>query len=136
MPYPAAVLQNYSEPVEKWLEEWPAEQLHFIQYERLTDAALQPSILQGFRDFLGLSPAGDGSIKAANVRKSGDKCWPMDRPRYLEYAALAREDGARLSGMLQGKGLGDAADWMAAWERVWEGQLATCSADECCLVPS
>ena len=39
--------------------------------------------------------------------------------------------------MLAKKGLADAATWLAAWERIWEEQLATCGADDlCCLVPS
>lgn len=48
-----AVLTEYSKPVSAWLEEWPAEQLHVIQYERLTDDAQQLESLRNLTAFLG-----------------------------------------------------------------------------------
>lgn len=52
LPLPT-VLKNYTVPVSRWLREYPASQVHVIQYEELIDGEHEVAVLQRLTDFLG-----------------------------------------------------------------------------------
>lgn len=78
------MLTEYSKPVSRWLEEFPAEQLHVIQYERLTDDAQQLDSLRNLTTFLGEGGGRRGEVQrvwCGQLRAERQRALPPRRRR-------------------------------------------------------
>lgn len=125
---------NYSEPLAAWLEHFPAEQIHVMQFEALAEDP--ETEMRKLKEFLGLDP----DLPSAELRnvnsRPGSSGWPMEKKEYEELIEESRKDARALIEVLEKHKLGSGESWMANWEAVWNKNLETCDAKGKCAVSS
>jgi hypothetical protein len=115
---------SYTDPLAAWLKYFPAEQIHIMQFEELTDKP--EDAMRRMKIFLGLDPEQPpAELRNVNAR-GGSSGWPMQRKHYEHLVAAVREDAKSLLQLFQKSGLAASDGWMQRWEAVWARNLATC----------
>ena len=115
---------NYTTAMGAWLDHFPPEQIHIIQFEQLDDDP--EGILYKLKEFLGLNP-NQPPAELRNVnQRVGSSGWPLKQKEYLDLVDAARKDGEKLAYMLEKNGLYSRMEWMERWESVWARNLETC----------
>jgi hypothetical protein len=130
---------NYSFPMRSWLQEWPKEQIHVVQYEELTEEQNEAAELRRVKNFLGINPdkpsyIGLGLVNSRKftIRPEG---WPMRREEYEGLIELVRPDVDALLDVLDQYGqLRDRAAWFKRWQDVWESNLGSCDENGNCNI--
>ena len=129
---------NYSSPLAAWLDHFPSEQIHVMQFEAL---AVDPEPeLHAMKIFLGLDPSQPAAeLKNVNPRP-GSSGWTMSRIEYQDLIDESRRDAELLVELLTENGLvvgdGGGRTWMKNWETVWQKNLDTCDSDGMCSIAS
>ncbi|PSC69269.1 snurportin-1 [Micractinium conductrix] len=139
--------ENYSEPLQAWLEAFPRGQLYVVQYENMTSSATSPSVLQDIKRYLGVDPAlPDQDLGMANTREvhlqrkgalqEGQQAggWRMTKKQYQGLVDHVRPDAQRVAELLGNYGLADGKQWMQNWEDEWRMTLDECDGKGKCLV--
>jgi hypothetical protein len=128
---------NYYDAVRPWFEEWPADQLHVIQYEELTEEESEPVELIRVKDYLGINtkePKGVGlglfNVRRFKIRPEG---WKMPQKLYETMLSLVKPDTELLLNMLEKYGkIKSKSAWLDRWQQVWDDNLKSCNdAGEC-----
>jgi len=129
---------NYSFPVMTWLDAYPAEQVHVIQYEELTEEDRQAPELDRLKKFLGLktrlprSPLGVHNSRKYKIRPKG---WKMPKQQYLDLIEMVKPDVNALVAVLQKYGKIKSQDaWLDRWKQVWDDNLKSCNKDDVCSI--
>lgn len=146
---------SYTEALRPWLEEWPEDQLHIIQYEELQEEEGELEELQRLKDFIGIdatkpentarSGVGGGilGLRLSIARRSSrdsiqdteddfdddvdDGGWSINREHYEELINHVSPDVRGLLQLLEAHGkLKDRDAWLRRWQGVWDDTLALC----------
>ncbi|KAL4418907.1 hypothetical protein ABPG77_004060 [Micractinium sp. CCAP 211/92] len=139
--------ENYSQPLQGWLDAYPREQVYLIQYENITSGATTPSVLQDLKSYLGIDPQlpdsdlGMRNTREYHLRQKGalDKGqeaegWPMKKWQYEALVAQVRPDAQRVADLAGEHGLADPKQWMRNWEEEWRLTLEECNDSGDCIV--
>jgi Sulfotransferase domain len=133
---------NYLEAVRPWFEEWPADQIHVIQYEELTEDESEQTELVRVKKYLGIDekePKGVGlglfNVRRFKIRPEG---WKMPRADYEAALNRVKPDTEALVDLLDKYGkIKDKASWLDRWQQVWDDNLKSCNeAGECNILLS
>jgi hypothetical protein len=126
----------YANALEAWLETFPAEQIHVIQFEELQED--DGKVLKELKDFLGMDatlPVQE-DLRNVNSRRSGGG-YALTLEEYQSLIALVRPGAERVAKMLGAKGIKNEKEWMRRWETVWNRVIEeSCDADGQCEVNS
>lgn len=130
-PYIQGGPSTYTAAIKDWLELWPREQLHIIQYEELTEPESEIAELRRVKNFLGVDPAqpSEKTLALHNARRFSirPEGWPMLRWEYEKLVAMVKPDVEDLLDILEEYGLlRDRKAWLARWEDVWKDNLESC----------
>ncbi|KAL4513316.1 hypothetical protein Ndes2526B_g04995 [Nannochloris sp. 'desiccata'] len=123
---------NYYDAVRPWFEEWPAEQIHVIQYEELTEDESEENELIRVKRYLGIDekePKGVGlglfNVRRFKIRPEG---WKMPRLEYETMLKLVKPDTEALINLLDKYGKIKSKDtWLDRWKQVWDDNLKSCN---------
>ena len=123
---------SYGEALWSWLDAWPADQVHVVQYEELTDPESANAELVRLKEFLGVDLALPKCAKltVSNSRRFRirPKGWPVGRREYEGLLQLVKPDAEDVLNVLEEHGkLRDREGWAARWEGVWADNAQTCS---------
>ncbi|KAL4855091.1 Mitochondrial metalloendopeptidase OMA1 [Chlorella vulgaris] len=115
---------RYAPRLKAWVENFPVEQLHIMQYEDLTGSGMKTA-LRDLKRFIGIDPklpsASPDDLGLHNARRDNyTEGWPMTLQEYRQLVALAREDTGDALSMVAQHGVAAASRWQQAWERVWQ----------------
>ncbi len=132
---------NYVDAVRPWFEEWPAEQLHVIQYEELTEDESEETELVRVKQYLGINekePKGVGlglfNVRRFKIRPEG---WKMPRELYEKSLEIVKPDTEALTNLLEKYGkIKSKVSWLERWQQVWDDNLKSCAAGECNILLS
>lgn len=124
------MLNRYASSVRPWLEVWPKDQIHIIQYEELIDKELETVELQRLKRFLGINESlpteGLGRHNSRKHRIMPDG-WPMRRSVYETLVDGVRKDMHDLLDLLEEhNALRDRNAWARRWEDVWSRNFERC----------
>lgn len=126
----------YANALEAWLETFPAEQVHVIQFEELQEN--DQRVLHDLKVFLGMDtqlPVQE-DLRNVNSRRSGGG-YPLTLEEYQSLIALVRPGAERVAKLLGDKGIKNEKEWMGRWESVWNKVIEeSCDADGQCEVNS
>ncbi|KAL4515680.1 hypothetical protein Ndes2437B_g07106 [Nannochloris sp. 'desiccata'] len=126
----------YANALEAWLETFPAEQVHVIQFEELQEN--DQRVLHDLKVFLGMDtqlPVQE-DLRNVNSRRSGGG-YPLTLEEYQSLIALVRPGAERVAKLLGDKGIKNEKEWMGRWEFVWNKVIEeSCDADGQCEVNS
>lgn len=120
---------NYSTPLRAWLTDFPSTQVHVIQYENLIDSVMEKKELKKMKRFIGVDVNQPDSGLGA---KAEYRTFPMTRDEYQELIDMVKPDCEAVASLIDQYEKGKGSAWMMNWERVWEGNLATCDEDNRC----
>jgi len=130
---------NYYDAVRPWLEEWPVEQIHVIQYEELTEEESEENELIRVKQYLGVNekePKGVGlglfNVRRFEIRPEG---WKMPRNEYESMLELIKPDTEALINLLDKYGKIKSKDaWLDRWKQVWDDNLKSCNDTGVCNI--
>jgi hypothetical protein len=126
----------YANALEAWLDVFPADQIHVIQFEELQED--DQKVLHNLKDFLGMDttlPLQE-DLRNVNSRRS-EGGYPLTLEEYQSLIALVRPAAERVAKMLGDKGIKNEKEWMGRWESVWNRVIEeSCDADGQCEVNS
>ena len=132
---------NYSLAIQSWLSEFPSDQVHIVQYEKITKGDHQSETeLKRLMDFLDLkqdsSRRNEESLEKQNVRKDRYQSdgWFMQKSEYMDLIDRVKPDVKNLGRLLEEHGQAKTSEWIRLWEDVWEENLASCDANDNCLI--
>ncbi|PSC68106.1 sulfotransferase [Micractinium conductrix] len=124
---------RYGPTIQKWVEAFPGEQLHIVQFESLTSRQTMGEAMKGLKSFLGLDPTQPSDkLPLTNWKhKRGDensvgRYWNITRGEYTHLVELARRNTVEVLKVMGSAGLVDSkakVEWMRSWERVWRNNL-------------
>lgn len=121
---------NYSFPMQQWLEVWPKDQIHVIQYEELIEDARNEAELLRVKKFVGVDLTKElEGLRRRNARrfKIKPKGWPMKQTQYQELIDLVKPDVEELVDLLEAHGqLESTQKWKDRWQAVWDENLDSC----------
>ncbi|KAL4443805.1 hypothetical protein ABPG75_011542 [Micractinium tetrahymenae] len=129
---------HYPSKIAKWMEHFPREQLHFLQYESLTSPGSMGGELASLKSFLGIAPALPSSqlpltnYKHVHTGHGPDalgRYWVMKRWELEHLVEIARNntmDTVKLLGKGGFASPEEKVEWLLNWERVWKDNLARC----------
>ena len=124
---------NYTFPLATWLNEWPREQIHVIQYEELTEEERQKPELDRLKEFIGIQvgvPEDRLGVRNSRKYKIRPKGWKMARRKYKALIEMVRPDVEALLDLLESYGkIQSRESWMERWQHVWEDNLKSCDAE-------
>lgn len=130
---PRSFSGHYAEPLVGWLETFPAEQIHVIQFEELQENP--EKVLSDLKNFLGMDPnLPEMELRNVNSRAVGG--YPIKKKQYLKLLSMVQPDAEKLGMLLDKYGLGDGKKFVERWQKVWDGRLATCDENDMCAVDS
>lgn len=117
---------NYTTAMSLWLDQFPSEQVHVIQFEELN---IDPeTTIYRLKKFLGLETNETAAeFRNVNQRKSSSG-WPLSREEYIDLMHESRQDAEKLAAILEDNMLYSGKEWMLRWDEVWERNLASCGA--------
>lgn len=125
----------YSHPLKAWLDNFPKEQLHLIQYEDLVstedDGNIQAREIKRLKEFIGVSVDElpnelnfeDANCRHCRIKPQG---WPMKETFYRRLVEKVKPDVLELVRLIDKYGLGNGTRWYQNWERVWNKNLESC----------
>jgi hypothetical protein len=126
----------YANALEAWLETFPAQQVHVIQFEDLQEN--NQRVLHDLKVFLGMDtqlPVQE-ELRNVNSRRSAGG-YPLTLEEYQSLIALVRPGAERVAKLLGDKGIKNEKEWMGRWESVWNRVIEeSCDADGQCEVNS
>ena len=130
---------SYLEALQPWFEYWPADQIHIIQYEELTEDESEMKELMRVKEFLGINseePKGKGlalmNQRRFKIRPEG---WTMSREEYEALLELVKPDVEGLLDLLQLYGkIKNKVEWYDRWQEVWKDNLDSCDKSGMCSV--
>ena len=132
---PTAYTGHYAVPLEGWLNVWPADQIHVIQFEEFVSET--DAVMRRLKKFLGLDPTLPENRQLYNVNTRKDLGGsPMKRREYRTLVEMARPDSERVADLLQKHGLAEKDAWMRRWQQVWDANLEACGPDRICMINS
>lgn len=132
---PTAYTGHYAVPLEGWLNVWPADQIHVIQFEEFVSET--DAVMRRLKKFLGLDPTLPENRQLYNVNTRKDSGGsPMKRREYRTLVEMARPDSERVADLLQKHGLAEKDAWMRRWQQVWDANLEACGPDRICMINS
>eukprot|EP00889_Picochlorum_renovo_P007134 jgi/Picre1/34164/NNA_001638.t1 len=113
---------TYYDALSEWFKHWPAEQIHIVQYEELTNPDTEDSTIWGVKEFIGLDPnlpkAGLTVINDRRFRIQPDG-WPMAKKQYEKVINLVKPDVEATLDLMERHGkVKDRKKWMERWESV------------------
>lgn len=122
---------NYTFPMATWLQEWPADQIHVIQYEELTEEERQAPELDRLKEFIGIQPGvptdplGVMNSRKYKIRPKG---WKMHKRKYKALIDMVRPDIEALLDLLESYGkIKSREAWLERWQQVWDDNLRSCN---------
>jgi len=125
----------YSHPLKAWLDNFPKEQLHLIQYEDLVNTEengeIQAREIRRLKEFIGVSMDGlpdalnfeDANCRHCRIKPQG---WPMKETFYRKLIEKVKPDVLELVRLIDKHNLGNGTRWYQNWERVWDTNLESC----------
>ena len=129
---------NYSSPVTWWLDAYPDEQVHIIQYEELIEEESQVGELDRLKEFIDVevgipaTPLGIHNSRKYKIRPEG---WEMPKEQYLELIEMVMPDVHALLDVLEEHGkIKDRGAWLERWQSVWDDNLGSCNEDAICSI--
>jgi hypothetical protein len=131
---------NYSLALQKWVDAFPRDQIHLVQYEVVTaDDAQAQAELRRLKKFLGLNPQlpeESEVLDSHNVRKTKvhPDGWPMTRKEYQALIDVVRPDAEIVAQIVEKAGQGSGKRWLKNWQSVWDANLASCNAEGKCHI--
>ncbi|PSC68100.1 deacetylase sulfotransferase [Micractinium conductrix] len=129
---------HYPSKIADWMKLFPQQQLHFMQYENVTQQDSMAGELTSLKAFLGLDPALPSSqlpltnYKHVHTGHGPDalgRYWVMKRWELEHLVSIARNNTRETVELLRQHGAAGQQQlerWAAAWERVWEDNLGRC----------
>lgn len=126
----------YANALEAWLETFPAEQVHVIQFEDLQEN--EQRVLHDLKVFLGMDAQLPVQEKLRNVNsRKNDGGYPLTLEEYQSLVALVRPGAERVAKLLGDKGIKNEEEWIGRWESVWDRVIEeSCDDDGQCEVNS
>jgi hypothetical protein len=131
---------NYSTPLQAWLETFPRDQIYVGQYEVLVDESTQQDELVKIKKFLDIDPSlptgEDAELMSRNSRKDSvnPDGWQMDQSKYQQIVDMVSEDSQIVADLIEKYGFGTSEDWMRRWKSVWDRNLAKCDERGSCMI--
>ena len=132
---------NYSAPLQAWLETFPRDQIYVGQYEVLVNEATQDRELSKIKKFLEIDPSlpmgEDAELMSRNSRKDSinPDGWQMHRKTYQEIVDVVEKDSQLVAQMVEKYGFGSAKEWLGRWQSVWENNLENnCDERDNCMI--
>lgn len=122
---------TYLEALQPWFEHWPADQIHVIQYEELTEEETETTELKRVKKFIGVDPTEPHGKRLALINQRKFKIrpegWTMSLEEYEALVELVRPDVNGLLDLLAKYGkLEDRVAWEERWQEVWDDNLQSC----------
>lgn len=125
---------TYTEAIKPWIDAFPREQIHVIQYESLTDEKNEADELLRVKKFLGVDVSQPkGGLGLANSRRFriNPEGWPLMKSQYEELLDIVKPDVESLLELLYDNDLiDDPDDWRKHWQAHWDENLKTCQNDK------
>jgi hypothetical protein len=120
----------YSYPLQFWVDHFPPEQLHVIQYEELVGDK-QEYELRRLKKFLGLDvdaledklDFGKVNCRSCTIEPEGHM---LPEELYRELVSEVKRDTRQMAYLFDKHKLADGKKWMANWEKIWKDNLDTC----------
>ena len=132
---------NYSTPLQAWLETFPRDQIYVGQYEVLVNEATQDKELSKIKKFLDIDPSlptgEDAELMYRNSRKDSinPDGWQMQRKTYQEIVDIVDNDSRLVAELVEKYGFGSAKEWLSRWASVWENNLQNnCDERDNCMI--
>ena len=129
---------TYTEAIQPWIENFPKDQIHIIQYETLIDPEKEADELLRVKKFLGVDERRPkGGLEVFNARRFSIKPegWKVRKSDYEELISLVEPDMQSLVDLLYDHDLlADKDAWVKQWKAHWQSNLATCGADNTCVM--
>jgi len=129
---------TYTEAIQPWIENFPKDQIHIVQYETLIDPEQEESEHLRVKRFLGVDERRpEGGLPRFNARRFSisPEGWKMRKGDYEELVSLVEPDMEGLLDLLYEHGLlTDREEWAKQWRNHWKSNLATCGNDNSCLM--
>lgn len=142
--HPEAGPDGYAAPMRAWLQEWPADQIHVVQFEELVDSDTEEDVLTPFVEFVGIKPRENNRLTVVNARLGTKQTifevdrsagFKMKRRAYAKLVKKVRADMEELLAVLEEHGkVRDAQAWRERWEAVWQDNLASCDSNNECTI--
>eukprot|EP00889_Picochlorum_renovo_P004689 jgi/Picre1/31719/NNA_007070.t1 len=127
----------YSHPLKAWLDNFPKEQLHLVQYEDLVGERQSEELIR-LKEFIGVSvdglpnelDFGDANCRHCRIQPEG---WPMREKVYRRLIEKVKPDVLELVRLIDRYGMGNGTRWYQNWERVWNENLKSCKDGICSI---
>lgn len=130
---------TYEDALAPWFEAFPADKIHVIQYEALTEEESMKRELRRVKKFLEIDPdqppgAGLGLYNSRRFNITPDG-WKFPKSQYQKLIDLVRPDMERvLTSLERHDKVKNRTDWVARWEEVWNGNLDACDESGWCTI--
>lgn len=125
---------HYDTALEGWLQVFPPEQIHVMQFEVLQENP--EAQLLGLKKFLGLNPElPDVPLRNVNSRRVGTG-YPITRKQYSSLVKAVRPRAEHVATLLQERGLANGTQWIMRWQEIWQRNLDACDGNGQCFVDS
>jgi len=129
---------TYTEAIQPWIEHFPKEQIHVIQYETLVHPEKEAAELLRVKQFLGVDERRpQGGLEVSNARRFSinPEGWQVRKKDYEELISLVEPDVESLVDLLYEHDLlEDKRAWVDQWRAHWNANLATCGGDNLCTM--
>jgi len=128
---------TYTEAIQPWIEHFPKEQIHVIQYETLVHPEKEAAELLRVKQFLGVDERRpQGGLEVSNARRFSinPEGWQVRKKDYEELISLVEPDVESLVDLLYEHDLLDKRAWVDQWRAHWNANLATCGGDNLCTM--
>lgn len=129
---------TYTEAITPWIENFPKEQIHIIQYETLVDPEKEADELLRVKKFLEVDERRPkGGLEVSNARRFSinPEGWKVRKSDYEELVSLVEPDVLSLVDLLYEHELLDDKDgWVNQWRKHWKSNLKTCNGDNVCVM--
>lgn len=129
---------TYTEAIQPWIEHFPKEQIHVIQYETLVHPEREAAELLRVKQFLGVDERRpQGGLEVSNARRFSinPEGWQVRKKDYAELIGLVEPDVESLVDLLYEHDLlEDKRAWVDQWRAHWNANLATCGRDNLCTM--
>ena len=129
---------TYAEAIQPWIESFPKEQIHIIQYETLSNPEKEAAELLRVKKFLGVDERlPEGGLEMYNARRFrvNPEGWQVRKSDYEELISMVEPDMQTLVDLLYDHDLlDDKQGWVDQWRSHWNSNLATCGADNVCTM--
>lgn len=127
----------YSHPLKAWLDNFPKEQIHLVQYEDLVGEKQSEELIR-LKEFIGVSvdglpnelDFGDANCRHCRIKPEG---WPIKETVYKRLVEKVKPDVQELVRLIDRYGMGNGTRWYQNWERVWNENLKSCKDGICSI---